>query len=142
VPAAAHHPRTVLVVDDDPSLCELLTLMLEMVGYKVTCAGNGRLAGKCLQQAVFVLVITDMLMPDRDGLEFIADVRQQQPYTRIIAMTGGGHIPGDKYLKMASGLGAHGVLKKPFSRPELLSAVEQVLAASTVTPPTDIVAPD
>jgi DNA-binding NtrC family response regulator len=72
-------------------------------------------------------VITDMLMPGCDGLEFIAEIHRRHPQLRILAMTGGGRIPSEHYLKMARALGAHSVMEKPFSQQELLTGVTVAL---------------
>jgi CheY-like chemotaxis protein len=127
-------PRSVLIVDDEPAFREMLGLMLEQGGYEVTHAADGVAGSRCLTQKAFDLVLTDMLMPERDGLEFITDIRRKSPGSRIVAMSGGGHISSDKYLKMARGLGAHVVLGKPFSREQLLEAVAAALETGT-TPP-------
>ena len=108
--------------------------MLEQAGYQVASAADGIAGAQCLAQKAFDLVLTDMLMPERDGLEFITDIRKKHPRTRIIAMSGGGHIPSEKYLKMAHGLGAHRMLGKPFTQEELLAAVATALAADPAPP--------
>jgi CheY-like chemotaxis protein len=129
--APANAPRRILVVDDEPALREMLALTLERAGYQTATAADGAAGVQCLEQSRFDLVITDMLMPGCDGLEFIADLRERFPRTRIVAMSGGGHIAGETYLKMARGLGAHGALAKPFTQDELRAAV----AATLATPP-------
>lgn len=74
------------------------------------------------------MVITDILMPDGDGLEVITELKRAQPSVRIIAMSGGGHhLRAAECLKFATGLGAHGLLLKPFKREQLLEAVTQQL---------------
>jgi CheY-like chemotaxis protein len=121
-------PRAILVVDDEPTSREMISLMLEQRGYQVATANDGRAGEQCLAQKAFDLVITDLLMPERDGLELIGALRSRHPGIHIIAITGGGHLPGSKYLQLARGLGAHSLLEKPFSREELLAAVDAALA--------------
>jgi len=74
------------------------------------------------------VVITDLLMPDCDGLELITQVRRGYPAMRIIAMSGGGRIAREQYLRLAKGMGAHVLLAKPFMPVELFAAVDSVLA--------------
>jgi len=74
------------------------------------------------------IVITDLLMPERDGLEFITEVRRKFPKVKIIAMSGGGHIARDSYLRIAKNFGAHVLLEKPFSQSGVLGAIDAVLA--------------
>ena len=129
-------PRAILVVDDEPTSREMISLMLEKRGYQVATANDGRAGEQCLAQKAFDLVITDLLMPERDGLELIGALRRHHPGIHIIAITGGGHLPGSKYLQLARGLGAHTLLEKPFSEAALLGAVEQALApAAAVSNP-------
>jgi DNA-binding NtrC family response regulator len=116
-------PLSILIVDDEPPICELLKQTLEKRGHKAACAANGREASDALAADKFDLVITDLLMPDRDGLELISEMRRAHPAIRIIAMTGGGHIPQKHYLFVAKNLGAHGLLEKPFDQKQLLDAI-------------------
>jgi FixJ family two-component response regulator len=77
-------------------------------------------------------VLTDVIMPEKDGIEVIGELRRKQPNVRIVAMSGGGHVALDQYLKIAKGMGAHGILQKPFSNDELLATIE---AAMVKEPP-------
>jgi DNA-binding response OmpR family regulator len=119
----------ILVVDDEPSVCQLLQKTLELVGYHVVCATGGRTASRLMRQQPFDLVITDVLMPDQDGLELIRELRHNNPSVRIVAMSGGGLIKPQVYLESAKGLGAGVLLQKPFNRDQLLAAINRVLAA-------------
>jgi YesN/AraC family two-component response regulator len=65
-------------------------------------------------------------MPEKDGMQMISEVRKNFPEVRIVAMSGGGHVPRDQYLKIAKGLGAHAVLEKPFSNQQLLATIESL----------------
>lgn len=121
-------PRSILIVDDEASLRELLGQLLANAGYQVTEAEDGRKAGALLKEQTFELVITDIIMPERDGLEFLAEIHRKHPGLRVIAMTGGGHIPREQYVKLAKSLGAHTVLEKPFGNDKLLAAVAAALA--------------
>jgi DNA-binding NtrC family response regulator len=119
---------SILVVDDEPGIRELLSLMLEAAGHTVITAEDGMQAPKVLANNSVDIVITDLLMPERDGLEFITEVRRKFPKVRIIAMSGGGHIARDSYLRIAKNFGAHVLLEKPFSQSAVLGAIEAVLA--------------
>lgn len=120
-------PQSVLVVDDEPGIREVMRLVLQGAGYQATAAADGRSALASLAGHPVDLVITDMLMPEGDGFELLAEIKKHQPAPRIIVVSGGGMSGADYYLKMAKKLGAHAVLKKPFSSEELLAAVVSVL---------------
>lgn len=102
-------------------------MMLESAGHTVVTAEDGLQAPKVLASTPIDIVITDLLMPERDGLEFITEIRKKYPDLRIIAMSGGGHIARDSYLRIAKNFGAHILLEKPFSQAGVLAAVENVL---------------
>lgn len=87
------------------------------------CAENGRKARRLLELEQFDLVVSDMLMPDSDGIELLAIVRTLPSPPRVIVMSGGGIASVDYYLKLAKKLGAHSVLQKPFATAALLSTV-------------------
>ncbi len=121
-------PLSILVADDEVGIRELLTEFLGRAGHRVTCASCGEEARRLLLGTTFDLVITDIVMPDGDGFELIASVKQHQPRARILAISGGGkYIQGADCLKMARGLGAHGMVMKPFDWEELRSALANVL---------------
>jgi CheY-like chemotaxis protein len=117
------NPLSILIVDDDDQIREMLQLLLEAGGHRVEVAADGKVASRLIADRVFDLVLTDVLMPERDGLEFIGEVRKIQPAMKIIAMSGGGHIARESYLKIAKAFGANAVLEKPFSNAELMAAV-------------------
>jgi len=118
---------SILVVDDEPGIRELLSMMLEAAGHTVAVAEDGVQAPKILATHPVEVIITDLLMPERDGLEFITEVRKKYPGIKIIAMSGGGHIARDSYLRIAKNFGAHFLLEKPFSQAGVLNAIETVL---------------
>lgn len=118
--------RSILVIDDNAQLRGLLGDALKKMGYEVTSAANGTEAFTAIGLNKFDVVITDLLMPERDGIEVIGELRLKQPETRIVAMSGGGRGSRDHYLQTAKGLGAHVVLGKPFSVSELAAALDAV----------------
>ena len=101
--------------------------MLETAGYATLQAEDGVQAPKVIAEQPVDVVITDLLMPERDGLEFITEIRKKYPDLRIIAMSGGGHIARDSYLRIAKNFGAHALLEKPFSQATVLQLVNTVL---------------
>lgn len=118
--------RSILVVDDDPEFRQVTRLNLENAGYKIATAANGLEAARVLAAEPVDLVLTDILMPVRDGLELIADLHKSHPKLPIIAMSGGGQLSADMLLQMASGFRVDGLLRKPFSKEELVFAIRAV----------------
>ena len=119
-------PR-ILIIDDDDALREVLVEYFESMGYSVSEAPNGRVA---LEQQISNpadVVITDLIMPEENGLETILELQRLDPDLKIIAMTGSGHIGALEDLKTASFLGAHRTLFKPFQMEDLLRTVEELL---------------
>lgn len=117
---------TILLVDDDESLRRALRRALEHEGYAVAEAGNGREALKQLQEVAVALVITDLIMPDSEGLELIFSLHRTQPTLPIIAMSGGGHWTPEFHLDLARHGGASHVFSKPFAVEDLLCKVREI----------------
>ncbi len=128
-----------LLIDDDPALLLLLRRTLERSGYEVVTAPNGREGLQRLAAAPFDLLITDIVMPEMEGLELILKLRQTHPALRIIAISGGGQLRPASYLNLARLSGAMTVLAKPFELEELLGAVQKLLGLET--PPTAVQPP-
>jgi len=119
----------VLVVEDDEAVQKFICKILVSAGHTVVTAGNGREGLAEIKNNNDVsIVITDLLMPEKEGIETIADIKKLWPYIKILAISGGGVIDPEFYLMNASALGANLTLKKPFTRPELLSAIENLSA--------------
>ena len=119
---------SILVADDEPDLRDLIQITLEAAGHKIVTAANGRKASEILLFQKFDLLITDVLMPERDGIELIGEARKKYPGMRIVVMTAGGQIPRGDYLLIAKKLGAHVPLGKPFSSDQLREAVAAAMA--------------
>jgi DNA-binding NtrC family response regulator len=102
-------------------------MMMEAAGHTAVTAEDGIQAPKIMAAQPIDIVITDLLMPERDGLEFITEIRKVYPKVKIIAMSGGGHIARDSYLRIAKNFGAHFLLEKPFSQSGVLGAIDAVL---------------
>ena len=117
----------ILLVDDEASVRELMAIVLEAEGYSVTKAGDGNSALAALERESFDLVITDLVMPGKEGIETIMDIRQRWPQLKVIAMSGGGRGSANDYLDMAAQLGARRTLEKPFGSEDLVALVAEVL---------------
>lgn len=122
---------SILVIDDEPALRAILSQVLTSAGHRVTGVSNGQEASKVMATAAFDVVLTDVIMPEKDGMQVIGEVRKKYPQVRIIAMSGGGHVSRDQYLKIAKGLGAHAVLEKPFPNQQLIDTVEALARSPT-----------
>ncbi len=119
-------PR-VLVVDDDAQVRTMLQMTLEKAGYETEVAADGNAAIRLQRERPSDILITDIMMPDKDGLETIMAFRREFPNSGIIAISGGGcGAPGD-LLPVAVHLGATRAFFKPVGRHELLEAVQALL---------------
>ncbi len=118
----------ILVVDDDGAVRRVLRKHLETEGHQVCEAPNGDVALELMRTDPPDLLITDAYMPGMDGIEFTIRVRQQGINTNIVAISGGGFKDGAEVLERARSLGAVRALAKPFTRDELLEAVDAGLA--------------
>src|SRR3954470_20184957 len=116
----------ILLVDDDDSVRRSLAKLLGNAGHQVTEASNGQEAVNLWRKHPGDLVILDMFMPEKDGLETIVELRAQSPKVRIIAMSGGGAKNPLDILEDAKLIGADLALQKPFYPAELLKMVELV----------------
>ena len=114
----------ILIIDDDRQMRRLLTRILTGAGHTVRQAANGRDGIALFAEQRADLVITDMVMPDMEGIETILSLRRGNPTLPIIAISGGSD---PVYLRAAASLGASEVLRKPFSPHALLEALERVL---------------
>ena len=121
--------KRILVVDDEAQIRTLLTQMLEQEGYTVHTAENGEEGMSLVSSYPFDLVITDMIMPVKDGLKFIMELVRDYPELKILAISGGGAIKAERYLTMAGYLGDIATLEKPFKRDNFLEVVRKQLAA-------------
>lgn len=101
---------------------------LRMSGHEVTTATDGNEALAHAGRENFDLMITDIIMPDRDGIEVIVALRKTMPALKVIAISGGGRLNAKDYLNIAQKLGASATLAKPFSGSDLVATVERVLA--------------
>ena len=118
---------TILIIDDEPLILEGLQQALELEGHKTYSATNGKEAVSLISAGLKPdLVITDIIMPEKDGIEVIWSIQEKIPETKIIAISGGGRISATDHLKIAEKLGANSVLTKPFSTEDLVTEIEKV----------------
>ena len=118
-----------MVIDDEPGVREMLGEMLRDAGYEVVTASSGASVSRLQREQPADLVITDIFMPDKEGIETILELRATWPNLKIIAISGGGGDFTVNYLAAAEQLGAMRSISKPFSVEQLLSAVRDVLAS-------------
>ncbi len=119
---------SILIIDDDAAVSRTLALILTRAGYKVSTVTSGRKGLEMLSDDGYDLVLTDIIMPELDGIEAIRRIRTDHPGLRIIAMSGGGQIDKADFLHMAEALGADRVLEKPVRSERLLELVGTVMA--------------
>jgi DNA-binding NtrC family response regulator len=119
-----------MIVDDEDTLRDVLVEYFESMGYEVSEADSGRKALTQQQKHPVDIVITDLIMPEENGLETILELKRRDPNLKIIAMTGSGHIGALEDLRTATMLGAHRTFSKPFQLEALREAVEELLCSS------------
>ncbi len=117
----------ILVLEDDAKLRELLREALEAAGHEVADAADGDAGIKAFKRSPADLVIADIFMPEKDGLDVIRELKADFPEVKIIAISGGGRLGKETYLKAASGMGADRVVGKPFEIKDLVDDVREVL---------------
>jgi DNA-binding response OmpR family regulator len=117
----------ILVIDDEQMLRRTLRALLERAGHTVVEAEDGNQGLAQFDVQTPDLVLTDIIMPNREGVETIGEIRQRAPDTPIIAMSGGGSRGGDLFLTLAKRLGASATLTKPIRQAELIAAVDAAL---------------
>jgi CheY-like chemotaxis protein len=113
----------ILLVDDDAAIRRVVRRQLEGLGCRVTEAADGDAALACQHADPADILLTDMVMPGKEGLETIQDFRRRYPGMRLVAMSGGGVGDAGNYLKVAQAFGAVSLLPKPFTLEELANAV-------------------
>lgn len=119
--------QKILIIDDDEQILSLLARSVELAGFAAVTAVNGREGQRLLDKQPFDLVITDLIMPEKEGMETISYIRKHFPETKIIAISGGGRIGPETYLPAALELGANKAFAKPFSMDDLIAAIRQLL---------------
>ena len=116
----------ILVIDDDCNLRELITEVLQEK-YTVIQANNGKKGLEILDNDSSIdLIITDIIMPDVDGIEVVYHIKKNYPHIKVLAISGGGRYGTDSYLESAEIIGCDASLRKPFSNIELMAAIEKI----------------
>jgi CheY-like chemotaxis protein len=117
-----------LVVEDNVAMQGMLKTALARLGHEVTITGNGAEALRALDDGEFDLIITDLIMPEMEGLQFLRELKQRPSAPKVIATSGGGHGAASNYLGIAGFLGAAATMEKPFTPQELADTIARVLA--------------
>ena len=119
--------KRILIVDDESLILLFLRTILERQGYKVVEALNGEEGMRLFRESRFDLVIIDMIMPVKDGLQTLTELMEKTPDLPVIAISGGGTIPKERYLTIASYLGNVRTISKPFSPGIITETVHELL---------------
>lgn len=119
--------KTILLVDDDKLFADMVEQALTAFGYAVLRAPDGRAALQRYDPETVALVLTDLVMPDLEGVELIIALRRRTPGVKVIAMSGGGRNDPSAYLRIAQRIGAMRTLSKPFLLAELHQAIKECL---------------
>jgi CheY-like chemotaxis protein len=123
----------ILLVEDDRELREMLKLSLMRRKYTVFEAGDGKEAILHFKPSITDLVVTDLIMPEEDGLKVIIKLREFKPTIKIIAISGGGKVGPGSYLNLAKALGANAIFSKPFSTRDLILKIEELLTSEQLS---------
>ncbi len=118
---------TILIADDDVQIQRLLTKILEAAGHHTWVASDGEACLRLYKEKRPDLLIIDMVMPNKEGIETIIELKQLDTDLKIIAISGGGRLTPDSYLPMAKKFGAVAALEKPIDRDEILAEVDRAL---------------
>ncbi len=119
--------KNILVLDDDPSILSLFGQFFESAGYSVTLAPDGKEGLRSVKAKKPDLIITDIMMPEMDGLELLMEIKRHHPEIPVIAISGGMKIQPVSFLPQAQKFGARRVFIKPVSLADLLQAVQELL---------------
>jgi DNA-binding NtrC family response regulator len=119
----------ILVIDDDDIVRTTIGRILRRSGYEVVFAADGRRGVQQFRNEGPDLIITDIIMPDQEGLETILEIRRIRPDAKIIAISGGGRLGNADFLTMAEKFGAREIIAKPFDPSQLTESVSRCLGA-------------
>ena len=117
----------ILIIDDDIQFRKMLRQVLERAGYEVSEAEDGNEGTRVYETEPIDLVITDLIMPKKEGIETISELKKKYPYIKIIAISGGGRVGPESYLTFAEKLGALYTFSKPLDRDKVLEAVHELM---------------
>ena len=117
----------ILIIEDDTAVRACLESVISRAGYETATAADGRAGLQVFRSEPFDLVITDIIMPEKDGIETIMDMKREQKDLKVLAISGGGRAEPDNYLESARLLGADATMKKPFTHQEMLETIVKLL---------------
>lgn len=117
----------ILIIDDDYHILKMMKKMLERAGFEVELASNGNEGLRAFKNTPADLVICDIIMPEKEGLETIREMKRLYSDIKILAMSGGGRVSSKNYLSTASAFGASRTMAKPFSQKQMVSTVRELL---------------
>lgn len=118
---------SILLVEDDDLVRDMLTQLLQRAGHTVTCATNGEEAAQLLHDITPDIMVTDIIMPKKSGITLISEVKDRHPNMEIIAISGGGRLDPTGYLDLSESLGASVSFEKPIDNHALLMAIDLLL---------------
>jgi len=119
--------KTILIIDDEIDITTMLKRLFERKGYSVYTASDGNQGIEMFQKHAIDLVITDIIMPEKEGVEVIFELQKTNPECKIIAVSGGGYLNPQDYLSTARELGVSATFSKPFDTQVLLSKVQELI---------------
>jgi two-component system, chemotaxis family, chemotaxis protein CheY len=123
----------ILLIDDDIAVLRTLEIILTDLGYDIVTAKNGLEGLDNFHKTHPDLVITDLIMPEKEGIQTIIEMRRERPEVKIIAISGGGRMQNANFLGLAASLGANAVLSKPFDPAQLAGTITNCLCSDEVT---------
>lgn len=126
---------TILIIDDQVDMRKLLRRALESFGHQVLEADDGKKGMDLCRETLPDLILTDIFMPEKDGLETIRELRKIHPKLKVLAMSGGGTMGNMDVLRIARAMGAYKVLAKPFSMIDLKETISAALSKDTPSTP-------
>jgi DNA-binding NtrC family response regulator len=119
--------NSILIIEDDEFVQSMLKQTLERAGYEVATASNGRIGLQLFKGKPFDVVITDLIMPEMEGIETISSLCKNNPDVNVIAISGGGRNNPEDYLVLAEKMGAKKTFSKPIDRTKLVAAVKELI---------------
>lgn len=120
--------QKILIIDDEPAVRKLMRYLLEKENFEVIEASDGIQGVKSYKEHEPDLVITDLIMPEKEGLEIIQDIKKLKPDAKIIAISGGGVVDPEMYLGLALKFGAAKTFAKPFDNQVLIKTIRSLLS--------------
>lgn len=121
---------TVLIAEDDDNIRYALSKLLRTAGYNVLEARNGKEATKLLRKSMPDVLVTDIVMPEQDGMGLLNEARALNPSIPVLVMSGGGNAVGLDYLSLAQTMGANATLCKPFDNDEVLRVIANLVVVA------------